>query len=211
MEHLMVDIETLGTDPGSVITQIAAVEFDSKGKIGKTFLTNIKIADSVKQGLTIDPDTVLFWLQQSDEARNSLVAGQQEAISLDFALYEFTGFVQSLKPSQLQVWGNSNRFDFGLLAAAYKAIGKPIPWLHRLERDVRTLVSFHEEAKASTPFKGTKHNAVDDCLHQIEYCTKIMKNLIVFDAKVPTPEEKEALNAYHQQYKQEQFIPDHLK
>ena len=62
--------------------------------------------------------------------------------------------------------------------AAYFAIGRgeTLPWYFRNERDVRTLVSFDPAVKFEIPFTGTIHNPIDDCIHQINYCSKIWKN-----------------------------------
>lgn len=178
MRHLMLDIETLGNEAGAVITSIAAVQFDLEtGNIGETFYKSIKIQDSLDNGLFVNGSTILWWLEQSDDARRCLIEGQKEALSLSNVLYEFRSFIQGLQPADLQVWGNSNRFDMGLLYEAYKANGQAIPWKYTLERDVRTLVSFFPQYKENEPFVGVYHNPVDDCLHQIKYCVKTFRNI----------------------------------
>jgi DNA polymerase III epsilon subunit-like protein len=66
----MVDIETLGTKPSSTILSIGAVFFDIEtGELGERFYMNI----DPKQDRSIDPSTVMWWMVQSSEARNSLV------------------------------------------------------------------------------------------------------------------------------------------
>src|SRR5437588_12954962 len=79
-EHIMVDIETLGTRVGSVIIQIGAVKFDpytlrDDVMDNLTFNVNIDIDSCLERGLSIDGLTVKWWLEQSEEARKSIVMG----------------------------------------------------------------------------------------------------------------------------------------
>lgn len=69
----MLDLETLGTRPGSVITSIGAVKF-AAGQITSDFYVRIDMQSSVEAGLVIDPATLLWWLQRSEKARSELLA-----------------------------------------------------------------------------------------------------------------------------------------
>jgi exodeoxyribonuclease VIII len=87
----------------------------------------------------------------------------------------------SLDPD-ICVWGNSNRFDLGLLEPYIKTISEELPWKFRNERDVRTLVSFNPDIKGEVIEQARKdgldlHNPIVDCKLQIEYCHKIYKSL----------------------------------
>ena len=74
--HIMIDLETMGTRPDAPIVAIGAVAFrpDSQHKDGEmelggiygTFYMTIDLAKSVREGAVIDPDTVMWWMQQSD-------------------------------------------------------------------------------------------------------------------------------------------------
>lgn len=175
MKDLMIDIESMGNKSGSAILSIAAVNFDIKtGQVGKIFYEKCKLQSSLESGLKVDGDTIKWWMEQSDEARKEVMDGKQ---SLSNLLRNFTLFIESLNPSDLKIWGNSNRFDLGLIEDAYISINKKIPWKYSLERDVRTLVSFASEIKFEEEFVGVKHNPVDDCLHQIKYCVKIYNKI----------------------------------
>lgn len=171
--HIMVDIETMGNQSGSALTSIGAVEFDlNTGEIGRTFYTKVNLQSCVDAGLKMNADTVLWWLRQNEEARNEIAVRKPDEVvpKLHEALDLFTQFVKDCGRETVCLWGNSARFDMGILSDAYGAIKKRIPWDFRLERCVRTLSAFAPEIKQSMPFEGTVHNAMDDCKHQIKYC-----------------------------------------
>lgn len=170
MNNLMIDLESLGTKSGSVITQIGAVQFDIEtGERGAIFKQNVSIDSCLKVGLKVQQSTIEFWLQQSDEARLGMI---KDTKPLGEVLYEFQAFIQSLQPSELYLWGNSARFDLGVLENAYTALNKSTPWLFRNERDVRTIVGLAPWIKDQFIKRGNMgilHDAVDDCIFQIEY------------------------------------------
>lgn len=171
----MVDIETLGNKSNSVIVSIAAVGFDIvTGIMYDEIFLRVNPQSCLDAGLKVDADTIIWWMNQEKSAIDFNF--NKEGLNFSAALHEFYKFVETLKPSELRVWGNSARFDLGILENAYNAIKKPIPWLYKLERDVRTLVEFNPALK-EIPFKGIRHNPLDDCKHQIKYCSAIYKKI----------------------------------
>ena len=68
---VMLDIETGGTRPGSVIYSIGAVVFDTfyDESNWPTFYSPINRQSCLGYGMTEDPDTILWWDEQSEEAR----------------------------------------------------------------------------------------------------------------------------------------------
>ncbi|QNK63967.1 3'-5' exoribonuclease [Pedobacter sp. PAMC26386] len=177
--HLMVDIETMGSKSYSVICSIAAVEFDlATGETGRTFNCNIDIQSCMNAGLNVDGDTILWWLKQSEEARLNILVNPEQLV---IALLNFTEFVDGLSPDQLKVWGNSARFDLGIIENALQTKGQTVLWKHWNERDVRTLVSLAPEVKKGIPFIGTRHDALADCHHQIKYCSATYKKLMGYE------------------------------
>ena len=69
---VMADIETMGVTPGSAIVSLGAVKFDLTG-IQDKFYRRICLKSNLGMGLTIDPDTLSWWMKQSDGARAELV------------------------------------------------------------------------------------------------------------------------------------------
>ena len=170
MGHLMLDLETMGKKSKSAIVSISAVEFDMKtAKIGKKFYERVDLQSCLDRGLIVDASTIYWWLMQSEAARKEICKNSNDLPSV---LMKLNTFMMCLE-NDFQMWGNGARFDIGILEDAYVACDIKGRWNFRTERDVRTLVSFAPEIKENLPFSGTEHNAVDDCIHQIKYCSAI--------------------------------------
>lgn len=170
-EHLMLDIETMGTDSYSSILSIGAVEFDiTTGRTGKEFYQNISLQSCMYIGLVVNASTIMWWMKQSEEARKSF---DSDSVTITEALKKFSSFCDM----GYQVWGNSASFDCGILKNAYDKCKITIPWDFRKERCVRTLVSFNPEIKNNYPSVGIVHNSLSDCYFQIGYCHRIWDSI----------------------------------
>ncbi len=177
MKDIMLDLETFGTNSRSAIVAIAAVEFDIEaGTIGTSFYRNVDLKSSVDSGLEIDPRTVMWWISQSEAAKGKLT--DPKPAELVHALEAFSNFlIERFPDGNFRIWGNSARFDLGILSDAYYALDMRIPWNFRNEMCLRTLVALNPEIKANHVFTGTLHNALQDCYNQIEYCSKTWNSL----------------------------------
>lgn len=173
--HLMLDIETLGTESNSAILSIAAVEFDLvSGEAGETFYEKIDLQSCLDIGLKVSGGTLAWWVNQTPEALKE--AFSDEGRSLKDVLSDLKEFC---KGKEYHVWGNSARFDCGIVTDAFIATGisNTPPWDFRKERCLRTLVSFAPEVKQNHIFEGVKHNPLHDCLNQISIASKVWKHL----------------------------------
>lgn len=178
----MLDLESLGTKPGSVIASIGAVHFDPNTKeLMDTFYTKIDIQSCVDAGLTMDPATVVWWMQQSDQARSSTFAGP--TVELETALKMFSNFIGNIAGKNTRIWGNGSDFDNVLLGCAYKALGSPPPWSYGKNRCFRTMKSIALSKDIIMPTRdGTHHNALDDAIYQARCLQAITANLQIIIA-----------------------------
>ncbi|WP_323116142.1 3'-5' exonuclease, partial [Klebsiella variicola] len=82
-KHLMIDLETMGNKPDSAIVAIAAVPFDMISGVtdDALFCEVVDLRSSEKYGGSIDADTVLWWLGQSDNTKNEII-NSEKAIDL---------------------------------------------------------------------------------------------------------------------------------
>lgn len=171
MKHIMIDIETMGSQSHSAIISIGAVRFDLEtGAIGERFYVNVDLQSCLDAGLLINSDTLMWWLNQNEEARKKIT---EKGVALSVALLSLASFIDD----DSEVWGNSARFDLGILSDAYNKLNFQIPWNFRKERCVRTLVAFAPEIKEAEVNIGVAHDALADCIFQISYCSKIYKKL----------------------------------
>nr|WP_240348947.1 3'-5' exonuclease [Pectobacterium aquaticum] len=169
----MLDMETLGVSVTAPIISIAAVYFDPKtGDVGDSFYTVINLESSLDNGV-IEPNTLAWWMTQSDEARK--VFNDPSAIALEDALHRLSDFAnRDGGTDHLQVWGNGASFDNAIIAHTYRQSGLDLPWAFRNDRDVRTIVSLCYALKnvnvlSRVMREGIHHNALDDAIYQARY------------------------------------------
>lgn len=176
LKNLMIDIETLGTRPNAPVTTIGACFFDPMtGEIGPEFYRKIDMVDAMRFG-SADADTIRWWLTQEREAQSELVKGKD---LLADVLKDLAAFYN--KGKDASVWGNGPTFDITILEYAYgKCLGLKAPWPFWNVRDVRTVVQLAEglvTKPGAFHEKGVAHNALDDCIFQIGYVSKMWQAL----------------------------------
>lgn len=165
MQHIMIDIETLGSRPGSVIASIGAVAFDPvAGTIDDGgFQVCVDIVDAQRRGLRIDAATVSWWFKQVAEARAALTATQP--LSLEDALNRLR-FYWVDKAARFP-WSHGVGFDIVLLDSGYVACGTKAPWDFWNARDTRTIYALAGiNPKDFFEPGATAHNALDDARAQ---------------------------------------------
>ncbi|EES4626255.1 exonuclease, partial [Escherichia coli] len=179
--HLMIDLETMGTNTNAPIVVIGAVFFDPQtGEIGPVFYIVISLTDAMNTGAAPDGGTIKWWLKQSSEARAAILTDQ---VKLKDALSRFREFINEYSDEKfVQVWGNGATFDNAILRTSYERLDIPCPWRYHNDRDVRTIVELGKtidfDARTVIPFEGVRHNALDDARHQAKYVSAIWQKLI---------------------------------
>lgn len=172
---VMIDLETMGTQVDAAIISIGAVGIDLEAMevTDRTFYAQVSLRSNVLAGRKIDPDTLLWWLRQSDAARAAF-RDNDKAISLSGALLAFTDWFGQF--GDVPVWGNGATFDNVLMAESFKGFGMKTPWSYRNDRCFRTLRALYPHVQA--PFgAGTAHNALDDAVYQAKHFVEIMAAL----------------------------------
>jgi DNA polymerase III epsilon subunit-like protein len=175
-KHVSFDLETLGTTAGCIVLSIGAVVFDEK-KILQEFEVHIDPVDSEKHGLTCQAGTAMWWLSQSEEARRTILDAPQ--ITLNDALDRLNA---AFDWTQIEnVWCNGAAFDFPILNAAFKAVGKTRgPWPFWQEMDLRTLLNLLSKPQrtAVRVSPTIAHSALADARAQAETIQRLlfMKN-----------------------------------
>jgi exodeoxyribonuclease VIII len=165
--HVMVDLETLGTKPGSIILSFAAVPFYID-QPWDSFYERIDYGSSEKAGFTKDRSTLEWWSKQASDIREEAFSG---TTPIEAALHSFTDYLSAL-PGDVCIWGNGSDFDNALLSYAYIQLGIPIPWKYYNNRCYRTLKNIFQFIPAP-PENPEKHSALADARWQAKHATSI--------------------------------------
>lgn len=172
MRHVMIDLETLGTKPGCVILSIGAVEFDpwlpADDCILREFEVNIDAEDAEACGLKVEAKTALWWLAQSERARDAITQALAPKV-LPAALRDFSHwFSNTAILGETRLWGHGAGFDPVVLEAAYNVCGIQKPWGFRYVRDTRTLFEL-ADLDYRVGDRSNAHIALDDARAQALY------------------------------------------
>lgn len=164
---MILDLETLGTEPGSVVLQVGAIAFNSYTRVELArFERNIDIGSQLLVGLTVDPKTLHWWGQQSREAQASVFA---PGVSISAAVRDFMLFWGACGcTDQSRIWARGTDFDPTIWAAAMTAAETVVPWQHHLARDVRTLLEDRGVDREAIMRRGIRHRAVADAEHDLD-------------------------------------------
>lgn len=170
MEY-MLDIETMGTTPNSVIIQIGAVRFSMENhSIKDEFCANISPKSCKQYGLITDAKTIEFWKNQPAEVIKSVTTNQ---VSLVDALTQLNNFIGGYDKNN-EIWANGTVFDISMLEWAYRVTGIECPWRYFQIRDLRTIISVAKFDWKNFPRIGMIHNGLSDCHTQIAALKKIL-------------------------------------
>lgn len=182
VNHLMIDTETMGNKPNAPVVSIGAVFFEpSTGELGEEFYRVVSLKSSMDGGAVPDPETIIWWMQQNEEARKAIC--DKDAISISAALIKLNTFIlDNTDIDKVQVWGNGATFDNVILRANYEREFLPCIWKFWNDRDVRTIVELGRaigiNPRRDIPFEGDRHNALADAKHRAKYVSAIWQRLV---------------------------------
>ncbi len=170
MKDVMLDLETLGNGKNACIVQIGACYFDRMtGEIGNTFKVNIDPTSSVKSGADIDAETVMWWMKQTDEARQSILV---PGIEIENAIHRLNIFLEQANA----IWSHAT-FDFVIVTETFKRLDIKPKFSYRSARDLRTLVDLGKINTKKFTREGTHHDALDDCKFQVKYAVDCINSI----------------------------------
>lgn len=158
----MIDFETLGNGTNKCICQVGALYFDKiSGALGDEFTANIDAASHETFGGRLDAATVYWWLEQSDEARKSILNNRE---SIDVVFIRLNEFLSKAT----RIWSHAT-FDFVTLTETMKQLRIKPSFGYKKGLDLRTLTYLGGVKVDSVLRTGIHHNALDDCKFQVKY------------------------------------------
>lgn len=169
--HVMLDLETWGTDNKAAIISIGACKFD-ENEIIDSFHVGVDPASCQAFGLNVDADTVMWWMDpERDEARREWL--KLEKIDIASAALGFELWCKNSR-EVIAIWGNGSTFDNIVLRSAYEATGQKYPVSFRQDRCYRTM---RDMTATSMVRYGTHHNALSDAISQAKHLQRIWREL----------------------------------
>lgn len=180
MNHVMLDLETLGNSPGCVISSIGAVEFDPVTQTkGRSLYLIVNKQSCIDAGLKVNAETEEWWTKQAAEAQQVLRKAESEKIGednvkIESALIALRHFITSIDPN-VKVWSCGSDFDLPILIVAFELCGIPVPWKFWNSRCHRTWKALAPWVRP--PNSKVAHNALEDASDQVTHLFEIAKNL----------------------------------
>ena len=166
MNHFMIDLETLSTEPNAMVLSIGITHFTQSQGCSLSASWNPSIEE--QEGRHISFSTVNWWTFQSDEARAAAFHDGRDSIELvHLGLSHYIREYVSKSGSEARTfWANSPAFDMVILNSLFK---DHIPlWSFREWADYRTLKMLHSMLGFELEKKEIPHMAASDSRLQAE-------------------------------------------
>ena len=171
---VMIDLETLDTNPNASILTIGAVKFDPGAneldlpEMEKLYIkVDLDSCDTLD--LSVSDDTISWWSKQEQAAQDEAF-GSDDRTDINQAFKQLYQFCFGAAT----VWSNGAAFDVPICENVFKKIGRACPWKFWEVRDVRTM--FDLGIDPNMP-KALKHCAVDDAWAQAVGVQNVVRKL----------------------------------
>lgn len=151
MQHILLDLETLGTRENAVVLSLGAVAFslyegeknDYDAYILNGFYVKFSVEDQIKTwGRKTEPGTLAWWRDQGEEARKVLKPSKDDVSMID-GLTMFNAWIKATpgyKFKDSYVWSRGTYFDFPKIESMYDQAGLECGFNTWKIRDVRTYI-----------------------------------------------------------------------
>jgi len=168
----MIDLETLGVEPNSVILTLGAIKFDPYSDAephGELYL-KLDTEEQESLGREIDDNTLAWWSKQSESIRNEALS-EGDRVSVKQFLKEINRFCVGLD----NLWCQGPLFDYAMLQNLYRQAGEPCPWNFWQIRDSRTLFAMMP-VDPRKQIQEELHNALADSYYQAKCVQQTYKH-----------------------------------
>lgn len=176
--HLMIDIETMGTQINAAVLSIAAVQFypvsteeESEQVEKDRFYEKIDPVcyKNTRNCFSMDVETIKWWTKQKTEVMQEAWSGTNniEKVINDLLLWINS---KCSNKRDLRVWSHGKEFDLPILENVIRFVGQNVPWSMINTRDTRTIYDIPILRVFPEFIDGDEfppHHPVGDCLSQI--------------------------------------------
>lgn len=177
MNHISIDLETLGKTAGSVVLAIGARRFNPlTGEVFDAFYANLDREAQEDRIFVVDPETEKWWSEQSEEARARLLVDVEHPayVLRDFRDWCYKDENDIVFNSIDGAWGWGSCFDIVLIEALYHGFNLAVPWQYNKALCGRS-ICFIADVK---PVRAAGHHQADvDATVQAEAIIAAYKKL----------------------------------
>lgn len=166
--EVMIDIETLGTEPGNIITTVALVPFDRDKEESFEELTkngslfSLSVKEQLDLGYSIDIRTLVWWLETNPKLLHTLLIMEPE-----YNLRSTITEIHNICEKAVQVW-SKGYIDHTLLQYMCKQeLDRDLVSYFRKPSDLRTLTKNCSFTAPVKPEGMIKHNPIHDAAYQV--------------------------------------------
>lgn len=176
--HCVIDLETLGVLPDTVVLTLGAAKFNPHNTAGTTNQLYFKFSvdEQLAAGRTIDQDTLDWWCRQPSEVHREAMT-DDDRIGVAQGLAQLTKFLVGVD----DIWCQGPVFDIVILENMFRQNQMHIPWQYWQIRDSRTLfkfLDFDPRREIRKTSESAHHNALDDAITQacaVQRCYRLIK------------------------------------
>ena len=170
--HVMLDLETVSTEPNAGIIQIGAclVKDTTTNYKGKISLSSIESHNAkVRSDFTFDVsyENLHWWNKQDPVIRAAAFSGTK---GISDVLQEFGAWLTQLAHNsnkKVMLWGNGADFDCTIIQKAFHNTMNTYPTGYKNHRCYRTMIAGMPAAlKAYVPANLKPHDALADAIYQ---------------------------------------------
>lgn len=171
--YAMLDLETLGVIPTSIVLSVGIAIFNEKYEIIDKKMWILDKNEQLKLKRTYNQGTVDFWKRQPKEAKEQF--NSDEVYNLEDFKINFYNYVSSFKIDT--VWSSAPVLDVGCLQTLF-GDGDYLPWRYDQVRCLRTIRDYMQ----GFPDRGENihHDCLYDCIYQIECLAKSVRDMLFY-------------------------------
>ena len=172
--HGMIDLETLGVLPDTVIMTLGAVKFDpySDAEPHSELYMRLDVEEQTEvYSRTILDDTLAWWATQPQEIQDEAFLSTDRT-SVEDTLAQLNKYLVGVD----KIWCQGPVFDICILENLYRQYDKHFNWVFWNIRDSRTLFGLMQEDPRKK-YKFAAHNALEDCRIQSKCIQEVYAEL----------------------------------
>lgn len=176
--HLHFDIESLDLGPRPIITQVAmlALDLDEDEILERQHYQYYPVQPQLRlvPPRTFSFDTLIWWMDQSEDARKRLRQSSsnedEEIPALLRHLVTTFNNITNFGAIPYEIWARGPQFDLVAIESLMTEHGIAVPWKYDTIRDLRTLLALAgiNPKNIAKPAGFVGHAAIWDVRYQIE-------------------------------------------